>query len=125
MHRRVNSTQWGVKDAPFDLAEVKLGSPSLRPGTVAKGEVIQLCVSDAPLVTVVAPPGYGKTTQDRVGARLRRRRRPRAARSLSRYLLGFCLDLDAAVAAGSQQGVVVALVLVGVRGGKASDRLVE
>ncbi len=50
-------------DAPFDLAEVKLSSPSLRPGTVAKGDVIaELCASDAPLVTVVAPPGYGKTT---------------------------------------------------------------
>ena len=50
-------------DVPFDLAEVKLGSPSIRPGTVAKGDVIaELCAAHAPLVTVVAPAGYGKTT---------------------------------------------------------------
>jgi LuxR family maltose regulon positive regulatory protein len=50
-------------DAPFDLAEAKLGSPSTRPGTVAKTDVIEdLCASQAPLVTVVAPAGYGKTT---------------------------------------------------------------
>jgi LuxR family maltose regulon positive regulatory protein len=50
-------------DAPFDLAEAKLGSPSTRPGTVAKTDVIEdLCASKAPLVTVVAPAGYGKTT---------------------------------------------------------------
>ncbi len=50
-------------DAPFDLAEAKLGSPSTRPGTVAKTDVIEeLCASHAPLVTVVAPAGYGKTT---------------------------------------------------------------
>ena len=53
----------GVTEAPFDLAEVKLGPPSTRPGTVAKADVIaELCASRAPLVTVVAPAGYGKTT---------------------------------------------------------------
>jgi LuxR family maltose regulon positive regulatory protein len=50
-------------EAPFDLAEVKLGVPSTRPGTVAKTDVIaDLCASLSPLVTVVAPAGYGKTT---------------------------------------------------------------
>ena len=53
----------GVTDAPFDLAEVKLAPPSTRPGTVAKPDVIaDLCASRAPLVSVVAPAGYGKTT---------------------------------------------------------------
>jgi LuxR family transcriptional regulator, maltose regulon positive regulatory protein len=53
----------GVTEAPFDLAEAKLGSPSIRPGTVAKADVIaELSTSRAPLVTVIAPPGYGKTT---------------------------------------------------------------
>jgi LuxR family maltose regulon positive regulatory protein len=52
-----------VIDAPFDLAEAKLAAPSTRPGTVAKTDVIEdLCASPAPLVTVVAPAGYGKTT---------------------------------------------------------------
>jgi LuxR family maltose regulon positive regulatory protein len=52
-----------VLDTPFDLAEVKLAPPSTRPGTIAKTEVIEeLCASPAPLVTVVAPAGYGKTT---------------------------------------------------------------
>jgi LuxR family maltose regulon positive regulatory protein len=52
-----------TEEAPFDLAEAKLGPPSTRPGTVAKTDVIgALCVSRSPLVTVVAPAGYGKTT---------------------------------------------------------------
>src|SRR5512132_4190083 len=49
--------------APFDLAEVKLVTPLARPDTVAKADVIaELCGSRSPLVTVVAPAGYGKTT---------------------------------------------------------------
>jgi LuxR family transcriptional regulator, maltose regulon positive regulatory protein len=52
-----------VAEAPFDLAEVKLGPPSTRPGTVAKTNAIaDLCASHSLLVTVVAPAGYGKTT---------------------------------------------------------------
>ena len=50
-------------EAPFELAETKLDPPSTRPGTVAKTAVIEgLCASRSPLVTVVAPAGYGKTT---------------------------------------------------------------
>jgi LuxR family maltose regulon positive regulatory protein len=50
-------------EVPFDLAEVKLAPPSTRPGTVAKKDVIEdLCASHEPLVTVIAPAGYGKTT---------------------------------------------------------------
>jgi LuxR family transcriptional regulator, maltose regulon positive regulatory protein len=50
-------------DVPFDLVEVKLSAPSVRPGTVAKADVItRLCTESAPFVSVVAPAGYGKTT---------------------------------------------------------------
>ena len=50
-------------EVPFDLAEVKLAPPSSRPGTVAKEAVIgQLSAGNAPVATVVAPAGYGKTT---------------------------------------------------------------
>src|SRR5512132_3122252 len=52
-----------MAEVPFDLAEVKLARPLARPDTVAKADVIaQLCSSPSPLVTVVAPAGYGKTT---------------------------------------------------------------
>ena len=52
-----------LAEVPFDLAEVKLAAPLVRPGTVAKADVIaRLCTSTVPLVTVVAPAGYGKTT---------------------------------------------------------------
>jgi LuxR family transcriptional regulator, maltose regulon positive regulatory protein len=50
-------------EVPFDLVEVKLAPPAPRPGTVAKEAVIgQLSAVNAPLATVVAPAGYGKTT---------------------------------------------------------------
>ena len=53
----------GATDTPFDLVEVKLSPPSTRPGTVAKTDVIaELGAAGVPLVTVVAPAGYGKTT---------------------------------------------------------------
>ena len=52
-----------LAEAPFDLVAVKLAAPPARPGTVAKEQVIaRLCTSTLPLVTVVAPAGYGKTT---------------------------------------------------------------
>ena len=52
-----------VTEVPFDLAEVKLGAPLIRPGTVAKADVIaRLSNGSVPLATVVAPAGYGKTT---------------------------------------------------------------
>jgi LuxR family maltose regulon positive regulatory protein len=48
---------------PFDLVEVKLAGPSVRPGTVAKGDTIsRLCSTSLPFATVIAPAGYGKTT---------------------------------------------------------------
>ena len=52
-----------VAEVPFDLAEVKLAAPVIRPGTVAKANVIErLSTAGVPLATVVAPAGYGKTT---------------------------------------------------------------
>ena len=52
-----------VTHVPFDLAEVKLAPPLIRPGTVAKQDVIaRLSAAGVPFVTVVAPAGYGKTT---------------------------------------------------------------
>jgi LuxR family transcriptional regulator, maltose regulon positive regulatory protein len=48
---------------PFDLVELKLAAPQIRPDTVAKADVIaQLGSSPAPFASVVAPAGYGKTT---------------------------------------------------------------
>ena len=53
----------GVAELPFDLVEAKLGAPSIRPGTVAKQDVIaRLRASRLPFATVIAPAGYGKTT---------------------------------------------------------------
>ena len=53
----------GVAELPFDLVEAKLGAPSIRPGTVAKPDVIaRLRSSRLPFATVIAPAGYGKTT---------------------------------------------------------------
>ena len=52
-----------VAELPFDLVEAKLAVPQTRPGAVAKADVIaRLSSSPSPFATVVAPPGYGKTT---------------------------------------------------------------
>ena len=52
-----------VTDVPFDLIEVKLATPSTRPGTVAKMDLLaRLSSAGVPLTSVVAPAGYGKTT---------------------------------------------------------------
>jgi LuxR family transcriptional regulator, maltose regulon positive regulatory protein len=56
-------SQRPLAELPFELAEVKLASPSARPGTVAKADAIaRLCASTLPFAAVVAPAGYGKTT---------------------------------------------------------------
>ena len=47
-----------VAEVPFDLVEVKLAAPQARPGTTAKGAVIErLSGSQVPCVSVVAPAG--------------------------------------------------------------------
>ena len=59
----LTSASIAVQEVPFDLAEVKLVAPSIRPGTVAKADVIgRLCTASAPFTTLVAGAGYGKTT---------------------------------------------------------------
>jgi LuxR family maltose regulon positive regulatory protein len=48
---------------PFELVEPKLHPVTPRRGIVARSSLIQdVLASDAPVTTVVAPPGYGKTT---------------------------------------------------------------
>jgi LuxR family maltose regulon positive regulatory protein len=55
--------QMAVTEMPFDLVEVKLSAPLIRPGTVAKKDTIaRLREGSVPFATVVAPAGYGKTT---------------------------------------------------------------
>jgi LuxR family transcriptional regulator, maltose regulon positive regulatory protein len=48
----------------FDLVVSKLRRPLLRPGTIHRSLLIERLRRDAspPIVSVVAPPGYGKTT---------------------------------------------------------------
>ena len=48
---------------PFDVDEAKLTPPMLRPASVKKADAISaLLTSSAPIATVTAPAGYGKTT---------------------------------------------------------------
>ena len=51
-------------DPPFDLLASKLRSPEARPGAIRRSSLIdQLAREDSrPIVSVVAPAGYGKTT---------------------------------------------------------------
>jgi LuxR family transcriptional regulator, maltose regulon positive regulatory protein len=47
----------------FDLVAAKLHSPLIRPGTVRRSRLIERLAGDVrPIVSVVAPAGYGKTT---------------------------------------------------------------
>ena len=50
--------------AAFDVSESKLRAPVARPGIVARTELLARLLADdrPPVVSVVAPPGYGKTT---------------------------------------------------------------
>jgi len=53
----------GTDGPGFDLVASKLRRPSLRPGTVWRWPLIRRLMRDAsPIVSVVAPAGYGKTT---------------------------------------------------------------
>ena len=61
----------------FELSEPKLHAPVARPGIVARNALVdRLAAADAPpVIAVVAPPGYGKTT---LLAQWAERRQPRA-----------------------------------------------
>jgi hypothetical protein len=59
-------TGWPLDAAEpvFDLVAAKLLRPLVRPGTVGRSALIERLVRDdaRPIVSVVAPAGYGKTT---------------------------------------------------------------
>jgi LuxR family transcriptional regulator, maltose regulon positive regulatory protein len=47
----------------FELPESKFHPPRARPGIVARTALVErLAATTAPVITVTAPPGYGKTT---------------------------------------------------------------
>ena len=53
----------GTVGAAFDLIEARLTPPVARPGDIVREGLLERLVSTpAPVVTVVAPAGYGKTT---------------------------------------------------------------
>ncbi len=62
--RRRDGRPLGAGGPAFDLFAAKLRRPLMRPGTVRRLPLIErLASSDSrPIVSVVAPPGYGKTT---------------------------------------------------------------
>ena len=58
-------------EVPFDLAEAKLAAPAVRPGTVAKADLIaRLCAASMPFATIVAPAGTARRRSLRGGLRL-------------------------------------------------------
>ena len=48
----------------FELADIKLHPPVARPGIVARTDLVERlgAAGTSPVISVVAPPGYGKTT---------------------------------------------------------------
>jgi LuxR family transcriptional regulator, maltose regulon positive regulatory protein len=60
----------------FELSESKFQPPAVRPGIVARTALVdRLATAHEPVITVVAPPGYGKTTlmaqwAERIGSRV-------------------------------------------------------
>jgi LuxR family maltose regulon positive regulatory protein len=60
----------------FELPESKFHPPAARPGIVARTALVdRLAAAQAPVITVVAPPGYGKTMlmaqwAERIGPRV-------------------------------------------------------
>jgi LuxR family maltose regulon positive regulatory protein len=48
---------------PFELLESKFHAPMARPGIVVRTALVdRLAAAQAPVISIVAPPGYGKTT---------------------------------------------------------------
>src|SRR5215475_13737484 len=60
----------------FSLPESKFSPPAARTGIVARTALVErLAAAQAPVITVTAPPGYGKTTllaqwAERIGSRV-------------------------------------------------------
>ena len=47
----------------FELRESKFHPPAVRPGIVVRTALLgRLAATRVPVITLVAPPGYGKTT---------------------------------------------------------------
>ena len=63
VRQRVDRAQSASRSA-FDLYTAKLLRPLVRPGTVSRPDLAERLVNDdaRPIVSVVAPAGYGKTT---------------------------------------------------------------
>jgi hypothetical protein len=63
VRQRVDRAQSASRSA-FDLYTAKLLRPLVRPGTVSRPGLAERLVNDdaRPIVSVVAPAGYGKTT---------------------------------------------------------------
>jgi LuxR family maltose regulon positive regulatory protein len=61
---RADAGQPRAGPAAFELLSAKLEPPADRPGTVARTALIDrmLALPEIPVIAVVAPPGYGKTT---------------------------------------------------------------
>ena len=83
MKAEVNALQLvsgrGQGEAPrltFDLPESKFHPPGVRPGIVLRAALVErMAATPVPVITVAAPPGYGKTTltaqwAKRTGARV-------------------------------------------------------
>src|SRR5262249_32437976 len=62
--RQRASQSKGASRLAFDLAAAKLLRPLVRPGTIRRSSLIERLARDdsRPIVSVVAPAGYGKTT---------------------------------------------------------------
>ncbi|HEY6706243.1 MAG TPA: hypothetical protein VJB61_01455, partial [Actinomycetota bacterium] len=60
----LESDRHGRGRPPFALVESKLRAPWVRPGIVARPGLVErlLAAGSVPLLSVVAPAGYGKTT---------------------------------------------------------------
>ena len=60
---RLGSDEW-TPELSFDLADSKLHPPVARPGIVSRADLVERLAADntSPVISVVAPPGYGKTT---------------------------------------------------------------
>ena len=62
VRERAGRSDAGVR--AFDLLASKLRRPAVRPGTIRRSSVIEKLArqGSGPIVSVVAPAGYGKTT---------------------------------------------------------------
>ena len=62
--REQSRASWPEGGPAFELLQSKLRGPTIRAGTVHRSSLLERLVRDdvSPVVSVVAPAGYGKTT---------------------------------------------------------------